>query len=317
MNDDSLVNKGIIVNRPAGFFPPGPRTFIVTGLHRSGTSLVAAILQQAGVFMGRQISDAVFEDEEMLAALRSGDLGTLQRLIADRNAGHATWGFKVPVAYTHLRPEHLALFNNPHLIVPFRDIASISVRKTLSEYKDSMQALRETVEQLDAMVTFLGNVNVPSLLLSYEKAVTLREDFVDALIGFCGLPDSAGLRARSVELIEPNRRHYIDHARQTFRGLVEGIFDDCILGWCQLIGDNSPVLLDVHIDGRVVASLPADMFRQDLMDAGIGEGRHGFRVDLRPFSLPPDAVIRVRVARWSIELDNSGHRVAQYRVRTA
>ena len=115
----------------------------------------------------------------------------------------------------------------------------------------------------------------------------------------------------------PNRRHYIDHARQTFRGLVEGIFDDCILGWCQLIGDNSPVLLDVLIDGRVVVCLPADMFRQDLMNAGIGEGRHGFRVDLLPFSPPPDAVIRVKVARWSIELDNSGHRVKHYRMRTA
>jgi hypothetical protein len=317
MNEDSLVNKGIIVNRPAGLATSGARTFIVTGLHRSGTSLVAAILQQAGVFMGRQISDAVFEDEEMLAVLRSGDLGALRQLIADRNAGHDVWGFKVPVIYTHLRPQHLALFDNPHLIVPFRDIASISVRKTLSEYKDSMHALRETVEQLDAMVSFLGSASVPSLLLSYEKAVTFREDFVDALIGFCGLPDSAALRARSLDLIEPNRRHYIDHARQVFRGLVEGIFDDCIGGWCQLIGDNNPVPLDVHIDGRVVASLPADMFRRDLMDAGIGEGRHGFRIDLRPFNPSPDAVIQVKVARWSIELDNSGHRVAQYRVRTA
>ena len=201
MNEDSLVNKGIIIHRPAGSATSGARTFIVTGLHRSGTSLVAAILQQAGVFMGRQISDAVFEDEEMLAVLRSGDLSALRNLIADRNAGHVVWGFKVPVIYTHLRPEQLALFNNPHLIVPFRDIASISVRKTLSEYKDSMHALRETVEQLDAMVTFLASTSVPTLLVSYEKAVTLREDFVDALIGFCGLPDSAALRARSLESI--------------------------------------------------------------------------------------------------------------------
>jgi hypothetical protein len=41
----------------------GRRTFIATGLYRSGTSLVASILQQAGIFMGRQINDAVFEDE--------------------------------------------------------------------------------------------------------------------------------------------------------------------------------------------------------------------------------------------------------------
>jgi hypothetical protein len=71
MSDDGLINKGVIINRPVGIDRPGGlavrggRTFIVTGLHRSGTSLVASVLQQAGVFMGRQINDAVFEDEEM------------------------------------------------------------------------------------------------------------------------------------------------------------------------------------------------------------------------------------------------------------
>ena len=55
----------------------GRRTFIVTSRYRSGTSLVASILQQAGIFMGRQINDAVLEDEEMGAILTSGDAGAL------------------------------------------------------------------------------------------------------------------------------------------------------------------------------------------------------------------------------------------------
>lgn len=317
MSDDDFVNKGIIINRPAAPVASGARTFIVTGLHRSGTSLVASILQHAGIFMGRQISDAVFEDQEMLAVLRSGDLGALRHLIADRNANYGTWGFKVPVAHTHLRPEHLALFANAHLIVPFRDIASISVRKSISEYKDTMGALREAVGQLDAMVTFLDSANVPSLLLSYEKAVLFREDFVDALMRFCGLPDNAALRARLIGRIEPNRRHYIDHARQMFRGLVEGVVGDCLVGWCQLIGDPDPVMLEVHVDGRVVTSMPADLFRQDLADAGIGEGRHGFCVDLRPFMPWPDAVIGINIAGRPIEVENSGRRLAQYRTRNA
>jgi hypothetical protein len=128
--------------------------------------------------------------------------------------------------YTDLRPEHLALFDNPHLIVPFRDIACIAVRKSLSEFKDTIQAMREAVDQLDAMVTFLAAANTPNLLLSYEKALLFREDFVDTLMRFCGLPDNAALRARLIELIEPNRRHYIDHARQMFRGFVNGVVDD-------------------------------------------------------------------------------------------
>ena len=218
----------------------------------------------------------------MVATLHAGDLGALRHLIADRNANYGTWGFKVPVIYTHLRPEQLPLFDNPHLIVPFRDIVSISVRKSLSEYKDTMHALREAV--------------------------------------VAGIAAGQHLQPRRSCLAGPpagNRRHYIGHARQTFRGILEGVVDDWIHGWCQLIGDLAPVLLEVHIDGRVVTSMPADMFRQDLADAGIGEGRHGFRVDLRPFGPPPDAVIKIKVARWSDELENSGRRLAQYRARTA
>jgi|HubBroStandDraft_1064217.scaffolds.fasta_scaffold82848_2 hypothetical protein len=313
MSDDGLVNKGIIINRPAGLTASGARTLIVTGLQRSGTSLVSSMLQQAGVFMGQQLNDAVFEDEEMLAILRSGDLGALRHLIARRNADYGTWGFKVPIIYTDLHPEQLALFGNPHLIVPFRDVASIAVRKSLSEFKETIQAMREAVDQLDRMVAFVASASAPSLLLSYEKILMFRDDFVDALIRFCGLPDDAALRARMIDRIEPNHRHYINHARQVYRGFVDGIIDECICGWCQLIGGSEPVLLDLHVDDRVVASATADMFRQDLVDAGIGDGRHGFRVDLRPFATRPDTVIRVKVARWSIELEKSGRNVAQYR----
>ena len=317
MSDDDLVNRGIIVNRPSSSPAAGARTFIVTGLQRSGTSLVASILQQAGIFMGRQISDAVFEDEEMLAILGSGDRDALRRLIADRNANYGTWGFKAPELHTKLRPEDLTLFDNAHLIVPFRDIAAMSVRRSLSEYRDSMDALREAVGKLDALVTFLGGTRAPSLLVSYEKALLFRNEFVESLMRFCGLPDNAALRTRLIERIEPNRQHYIDHARQTFRGVVDGVFDHCLCGWCQLIGDADPVLLDIHIDGHLVTSSPADQFRQDLADAGIGEGKHGFQVDLRPFKPRPESVIAVKVARWADELENSGRRLAQYRKRTA
>src|SRR5665213_1304388 len=198
MSDDDLINKGVIINRPDRPSTTGGRTFIVTGLFRSGTSLVASLLSQAGIFMGQQINDAVFEDEEILAILRAGNVGKLKRLIAERNANYGTWGFKIPLIHTYLRPKQLALFDNAHLIVSFRDIASIVVRNSLSEYKtamtgspeavsqlhhqEAMSALREAVRQLDAMLKFTGNVSAPSLLLSYEKALIFPGDFVDTLM---------------------------------------------------------------------------------------------------------------------------------------
>ena len=153
MSDDDLINKGIIIDRPAGPARRGGRTFIVTGLHRSGTSPAAAILPRAGIFMGRQINDAVFAAEEMGATLRCGDADALRRLIDDRNTDHGTWGFKLPAVHTHLPADRLVLFDNAHLIVTFRDIASIAVRNSHSEYKAAMTGLRDAVSRLEALVT--------------------------------------------------------------------------------------------------------------------------------------------------------------------
>jgi hypothetical protein len=317
MRDDELINKGVIINRPVG--PPvrGGRTFIVTGLHRSGTSLVASLLQQAGIFMGRQINDAVSEDEEMGATLLSGDAGALRRLIDERNANHGTWGFKVPEVYTHLHPERLTLFDNPHLIVTFRDIASIAVRNSLSEYKEVMTALRDAVSHLDALVTYIGSVRAPSLLLSYEKALIFPGDFVDTLLLFCGLTSDAALRARLLGLVEPNRKDYLSRARRVYRGRIDGIAHGCVFGWCQRIGSNDPVRLDLFVDDRLVTSFLADVFRQNLLDAKVGAGAHGFVVALTGLQARADAIIRVRVAGRVVELDNSGQRLECYQITPA
>jgi hypothetical protein len=317
MRDDDLTNRGVIINRPAGPSVRGGRTLIVTGLYRSGTSLVAAILRHPGIFMGRQINDAVIEDEEVGAALHSGDDGALRRLIDERNASHGTWGFKIPQVHTDLRPEQLALFDNAHLIVTFRDIAAIAVRNSLSEYRDAMTALRDAVGQLAGLVAYLDSVSAPSLLLSYEKALIFPGDFVDALLLFSGLPSDAAVRGRLVGLVEPNRKAYFSRARRIYRGRIDGFAHGCVLGWCQRIGSNDPVRLELFIDDRLVRSFLADVLLKNLLDAEVGAGAHGFVVDLTGLQARPDAIIRVGIAGRVIELENSGQRLECYQMMMA
>lgn len=65
------------------------------------------------------------------------------------------------------------------------------------------------------------------------------------------------------------------------RGNVDG-FDGLVLtGWAQAAAHpDAPVCLDVVVDGRTVARTYAEQFRPDLLAAGIGDGRHAFRIDL-------------------------------------
>jgi hypothetical protein len=73
---DDLLNKGFIVNRES---VEQGRTFIVSGLQRSSISLIASFLQQAGIFIGSEINDAVYEDEEISDVLAARDLQKLRR----------------------------------------------------------------------------------------------------------------------------------------------------------------------------------------------------------------------------------------------
>src|SRR4051812_31937022 len=96
----------------AGF----PRTLVVCGIERGGSSMVAAVLHRLGVTIGQDL-DATYEDHDLANAIRAfvaaGDEVSLARLkqsIADRDARRETWGFKLPNVF--LNPEIFDLLRN-------------------------------------------------------------------------------------------------------------------------------------------------------------------------------------------------------------
>jgi hypothetical protein len=310
---DDLINRGVItINESERNSGGGGRTFIVTGLHRSGTSLIAAVLRRVGIFMGAEINDVVHEDETIARLLIAGDSVGLAGLIAERDATYGTWGFKFPALHQSLAAGDIARFRNPHLIVPFRDPVSVGVRTALAEYRTAIAALRDAVDEQAALVRFIDSVGCPALLLSYEKSIVFPADFIEAIIAFCGLPRGDGLRESLMRLIEPNRQSYIAQARRTYDGMVDAVDDGVLHGWCRLTSMDDPVMLEILADDRVLTRCVADRFRQDLRDAGFGAGHHAFAVDLGGFRLRPDAIVRVRVDKHGVELGNSGKALAEY-----
>ena len=310
---DGLVNKGFVALRLDSGSDQGRRTFIVTGLHRSGTTMLAAMLRQIGIFMGSVINDIVHEDEEFARAIEGSDRPAMQRLIADRNAAYGTWGFKLPMLCRWVGAQDMGVFHNPRLIVTFRDLVAISMRTSLSEYQDPLQTLHAAAEDMAAMARFVARLRCPTLLISYEKALAFPDDTVDAVTRFCGLPRNAALRRRLVGIVEPNRPLYLLGARRRYEGRVEGIANGSLHGWCRLTGMAEPVALELFVDDRLALRFTADAFRPDLRDAGYGEGRHGFFLDLTSHAIPANAVVRIKVATHGTELENSGRRLRDYR----
>jgi len=77
------------------------------------------------------------------------------------------------------------------------------------------------------------------------------------------------------------------------------------------------VRLELFIDDRLVRSFLADVLLQNLLDARIGAGAHGFVVARTDLQARPDAIIRVGVAGRVIELENSGQRLECYQMTVA
>ena len=307
----SLLNSGIIV---VGHPNTDPRTLIITGSQRSGTSMVAALLQRAGIFIGNETNDIVYEDEELDRILHSGDTTALRRITSERDAAYRIWAFKIPMLCRDLPRERLAWFTNPHLIVTFRDPVAMAVRTAVSEYQDPIQSLRQAVADQNAVFAYADTLDCPTMLLSYEKALMLPEQFIDAVASFCGLRLDPGMRSGLLSIVEPGRRRYIEGARRRFDGTVERIQSDALCGWCWLTQSDEPVTLEVFADDRLVARVIANVSRDDLRAAGIGDGRHGFMIPLQAIAVCPDALIRVSVAAHGVELPNSGKPLREYHI---
>ena len=309
MDQGNLLNTGIIASAPYGGRArreQAKRTFIVTGIARSGTSLIASLLKEAGVFMGAFLHNIVNEDAQILELLRRRDLNTLKVLIRDRNVEHIQWGFKVPNLHAYLKHTELTMFRNPYLVVIYRDPVAVAVRNALSEHYSELDALVNSANAMHSMAQFARRAECPVLLLSYEKALSLPNTIIERILEFCGLSLDDAERARLLMQVQPNRPEYLAASTSNFEGRIDGVFNGELYGWCWQTGRLEPVRLQIFADDRPLVTVVADAFREDLMRAGVGNGCHGFFVPIARHGVRRSSVIRVKITNRVLELENSG-----------
>ena len=287
------------------------KTLLITGLARSGTSMLAALVQEAGVWLGDHVYEPINEDAEITQILRARDFTRLDALIKRQNGKTPVWGFKMPDLHHFLQHDELQHFRNPHLIVIYRDPVSVAVRSVLSEQADGTEAIIETTAAMHSLAQFVRASRLPFLLLSYEKALLFPQVFIDSVLAFCGIKLDEEKRAGLRRHVQPNRAQYVLTSKRAFEGHLEGVRDGRLHGWARHIGNLAPVLLDLLIDDRLAATFQSGDFRNDLLAAGVGNGNHAFFLDLGEHDVNDSSKIRVRVNRRTFELENSGRSLAE------
>ena len=294
--DRGFFNTGLI---ELGDRPPDtqPRTLIVSGIARGGTSMIAKLLVTAGVFMGERYDQVVFEDIDIAVCLRSPNRKALRRIITSRNAAHPVWGFKRPQLRELLQPRELAMFRSPRLILVLRDPVAVAQRNVVSMYATARAELHSAVAALDAQVRLATAAPCPTLLISYEKALLFPSRFVPRLMAFCGLATSADALTKVIDA-EAQDYRMTTHLRP--EGRVESVSRGVLSGWCRLPASAEPVALELLVDGVKVREFVADLRRADL------PGPHGFAQKLHGLRLSSNSAVSVRLAGRGLELTGSG-----------
>lgn len=308
-NQQSLVNKGLVEINAAPF--DGEATLAVVGLARSGTSMLSALLQELGIYMGDAVDKAVFEDVEVARFIDAADFKGLGEFAAARNASHDVWGFKRPNAYKALQ-QIVPILRKPRIIVMFRDILAIAMRNHVSMQMDVIPFLPIYADEYMELVKTVSRIKCPMLLVSYEKFIQFPEESIDKTAAFAGIEMTPELRERALGIVNNGTENYLRASRLRYTGHVDRIIDRKLRGWAMVI-DQPRVKAKVHlkVDGKLVTTVVANQLRKDLVAAGIGDGYHGFEIPIG-YDIKTASAVEVIAGNADFELPNSGKSAAAY-----
>ena len=81
-----------------------------------------------------------------------------------------------------------------------------------------------------------------------------------------------------------------DESIGSLRGHIDEIDVHSVIGWAQTVDHpEAPVCLDIFADGQLIGQILANCYREDLEQAGIGSGHHGFEFT-SPIAVSPDTI---------------------------
>jgi hypothetical protein len=263
--------------------PPGvPRTLIVLGVARGGTTMLAQMLHNLGVFMGDGLNstyqDALLGDisRALFAGQIDLDQPAIEQVMRRRDAEYAIWGWKFP---TQIFEGLYAKARNPHMILVFRDPVAIAGREALIHGHGIEPCFERAVEQSANLAHFALATPYPCLAVSYERGLQRKRELVDALVDFAGIGASAETRQWAAEKAQPASPAYLEDTRPSE---IEGMLDRAdteIAGWLRYPSQpEERVSFVILIDGAPIYAGVADRFRPDLQRAFNSSGRSAFAV---------------------------------------
>lgn len=288
------------------------KTLIVVGIARGGTSLVAGAIDKLGVFTGEQSNEPVFEDVKLATAYENKDYKLAKQIISEYNIKHKIWSFKRPAAVDYLEKINQDC-RNPIYMFIFKDIFSIANRNNISMKSDILKGLNNAFTDYKKILTFIDKNSVNGFLLSYEKIMQNKTNFIDVLKSVVGENLVSEEQYKSaLDFIEPNPKKYLDATRITkSTGVIDIVNTETISGWAKYVHNlNKSPEVELIVNGKVAMKVIADTFRADLKEKKLhNSGMCGFKIDIKELNISSGDIISVKVVDDVEFLKNSNWKI--------
>lgn len=305
-DSEDLQNTGIWALHSSDKQTHSGSTVVITGLGRSGTSMLAQTLQTAGLPIGNELAIGTYEDQFLAQLLRRSQRGELVRLIKERNRCHDQWGLKLP-SHLVLQARFLKLLREPVLVVIFRDNLAIAGRRTISRGDSLLHELMEIQKESHRLIRQITSSRLPALLISYEKALLSPGLLIDSLDRFLGLNLDNKQRSQCLANIKASPAIYRREVRNLTdqRGRVEHVTINEVAGWAFSTTAHSEPMLELRVNGIFTQYITPNLPREDVQrDHCLSHSLTGFLASPSQ-KLHPGDKVSVRFANTAIELLNS------------
>ncbi len=193
------------------------KTFIVMGMPSGGTSMLAGVLSLMGINMGEETGPGNNEDQEFLRVVDAQQplydsngapieekFEPIRALVEKRNAAQKVWGWKDPHSINYVR-QIMSDIRNPHVLVIFRDhMASAQSIKHLSG-TEHLPTIRNYLRHMEVITSWIDSIDAPLMLISYERALRLRESLTRILAEFVDVEPTEEQIRTIMRYIRPDR----------------------------------------------------------------------------------------------------------------
>lgn len=147
------------------------------------------------------------------------------------------------------------------------------------------------------------------MLVSYDKAMSHPENFLNNLIEFVGVSPNPEQLAAARNFIDPEPAGYLDASRITkAEGCLDNVSQQWITGWARYVHSASPASVNIMVNDKLIGTVVADQARSDLASKLKGDCAFSFQVP-DAVTLRSGDIIRARVCDEIRDLTHSGVQV--------